>query len=138
MRPRTTLSSEFYQNAPYQSQYMYFNKQFKNMLFDCLIFFKCLTIALSTISNFRSLLSLVQYIDSTCLKLRIWVYECKTWLLKYLLFWTLFFKGPVRISPQNARSMKDKGGTKLHGPNTCAFVISKVQHDLMLTSKVNH
>lgn len=33
--------------------------------------------------------------------------------------------------------MKDKGGTMLHGPNTCAFVISKVQHGLMLTSKVN-
>lgn len=57
--------------------------------------------------------------------------------MKYLLFWTLFFKGPIRISPQNARSLKDKGGTVLHGPNTCAFVISKVQHDLMLTSKVN-
>ncbi|KAF4788639.1 ribosomal protein S6 kinase, 90kDa, polypeptide 5 [Turdus rufiventris] len=46
-----------------------------------------------------------------------------------------FATGPIRISPQNARSMKDKGGTMLHGPNTCAFVISKVQHDLMLTSK---
>ncbi|KAJ7404724.1 hypothetical protein WISP_143888 [Willisornis vidua] len=43
--------------------------------------------------------------------------------------------GPIRICPPNARSLKDKGGTMLHGPNTCAFVISKVQHDLMLTSK---
>lgn len=96
-------------------------------------------VALSTISDFRSFLSLVQYdlLCSTCFKLQICIYECKTWLLKYLLFWTLFFKGPVRISPPNARSLKDKGGTMLHGPNTCAFVISKVQHDLMLTSKVN-